>query len=186
MPAISEPLLVVRPLTAEERAAEDDEPRPGTWFGDLLADGRVLSQDDTDALIRRELFSVVADDERAELARLCGRPRDVRAPVADFPRLELWHQRGGLDSDPLVRVLAYRVWGDRDRRWFADRGVRRGEPVTGVRRLGGQPGSDVALARGADSVIGYAEHDAAPGQRVQIDDSPYTEAFQVSDRPRRA
>lgn len=179
-------LLVVRALTADERAAEDDAPRAGTWFGDLLADGRVLSQDDTDALIRRELFGVVSEAERGELFRLCGKPRDVRAAVGEIPRLELWHQRGGVDSDPLVRVLAYRVWGDRDRRWFADRGVREGEPVTAVPRLGGQAGADVALAHGREHVIGHAYHDAAPGQRVQIDDSPYAVTYHVSGRPRRA
>ena len=27
-------------------------------------------------------------------------------------------QRGGIDSDPMVRVLAYRAWKDRDRGWF--------------------------------------------------------------------
>lgn len=182
----SESLLVIRALTADERAAEELAPRAGTWFGDLLADGRALSQDDTDALIRRELFGVVSGDERSELFRLCGRPRDVRAAVDDFPRLELWHQRGGIDSDPLVRVLAYRVWGDRDQRWFVDRGVREGDPVTAVPRLGGQSGSDVALARDREHVVGHAYHDAAPGQRVQIDDSPYAATYHVSGRPRRA
>jgi hypothetical protein len=38
-------------------------------------------------------------------------------------------QRGGIDSDPLVRLLAFRAWGDRDRYWFEDRGVRRGDAV---------------------------------------------------------
>lgn len=183
---MTEPLLVVRALTDDERAAEAEEPRCGTWFGDLLADGRVLGQDDTDALIRRELFSVVSEKERGELFRLCGRPRDVRGAVRDIPRLELWHQRGGIDSDPLVRVLAYRVWGERDQRWFEDRGVRKGEAVTAVARLGGESGSDAALAREREHVIGHAWHDAAPGQRVQIDDSPYAVAYQVSGRPRRA
>lgn len=102
-------VLVDRELTPEERAAHDAQPRPGIWVGDLGADGRVLSQADTDALIRARLVHHVPRPEVRQLAH--------GSYLPTFHALAT-RQRGGIDSDPLVRLLAYRAWGDRDRRWF--------------------------------------------------------------------
>ena len=49
-----------------------------------------------------------------------------REAVADKPRPGVRYvgvgghveQRGGIHSDPLVRLLAYRKWANRDRAWF--------------------------------------------------------------------
>lgn len=103
-------VLVDRDLTPDERAAYDEPPRPGIWVGDIGADGRALSQEETDALIRVRLVHHV---DRREVRQL--------APGSYMPVFHTLatRQRGGIDSDPMVRLLAYRAWGDRDRRWFA-------------------------------------------------------------------
>lgn len=111
-------LLPDRPLTSEERAAHDEDPRPGVWAGQLSCDLREFSQDETDALIRRELLDSVVIADHDQIRSLVGAPAVVDtgrvAGVNPWARC----QRGGIDSDPLVRLLAYRAWGDRDRRWF--------------------------------------------------------------------
>jgi hypothetical protein len=43
---------------AAERAAIANSPRSGTWFADPGADGRWLTQEHTEALIRAELLSL--------------------------------------------------------------------------------------------------------------------------------
>jgi hypothetical protein len=129
-------ILGVRALTPEECAARDEWPRPGILLGGLGLDDslrRTFTQDETDTLIRRDLIVHTEPGERHELARIVGAPCDV---VIKSTRCAGLHvapvsQRGGIDTDPLVRLLAYRAWGDRDRRWFADRGVRKGDRVTG-------------------------------------------------------
>ena len=118
-------LFDVRELTPEERAAYDDDPRPGVWTAELGADLRVLTQDQTDALIRGELLHVAAPAEREQvLAAVGGRYglRPVRVAAARDLVRNITRQRGGIDSDPLVRLLAYRAWGNRDRRWPELRG----------------------------------------------------------------
>jgi hypothetical protein len=117
--------LLDRPETPEDREAERDEPRPGVWAGEPRADLRALTQDETDLLIRREL---VASASSADVM-------NVIAAVGGVVEMPPWHspvprcQRGGIDSDPLVRVLARRAWGDRDREWFELRGVWKGDHV---------------------------------------------------------
>jgi hypothetical protein len=123
-------LFDVRELTPEERAAHDEDPRPGVWTAELGADLRVLTQDQTDALIRGELVHVAAPAEREHVLAVVGGwdgLRSVRVAAAPDLVREITRQRGGIDSDPLVRLLAYRAWGDRDRRWPELRGEP-GEP----------------------------------------------------------
>jgi hypothetical protein len=113
-------LLADRALTDDERAVRDDPPRPG-----ILIDGRarhMFTQDETDALIRAELLACVEPSERDVLIRLVGLPREVilYSTPNGGPQIAATCQRGGIDTDPLVRVLAFRAWGDRDRWWFWD------------------------------------------------------------------
>ena len=115
-------ILLDRPLTPEERAAHDEDPRSGVWARESGADLRLLTQEETDELIRSELaLEASAPNERSEVQRMIG---GSGAWLVNPPATK---QRGGIDSDPLVRLLAYRAWGDRDRQWFetagrADRG----------------------------------------------------------------
>jgi hypothetical protein len=157
-------LLPDRDLTPDERAAHDEEPRPGTWFGDPGADGRGLTQDETDLLVRRELARMTQDLAEHEqiLQAIGGRASPV---LLDSAGLVASAQRGGIDSDPLVRLLAFRAWGDRDTRWFEQRGVRKGERITGG------PLTPVALASRGDRTLwdGTAMHAALPGQPVLVD-----------------
>lgn len=114
-------LLAARDLTPDERAAHDEDPRPGIWTAELGADLRALTQEQTDALIRSELVHVAAPAEREEvLAAIGGWGGFGSVCVAIAPDLvrDITRQRGGIDSDPLVRLLAYRAWGNRDRRWL--------------------------------------------------------------------
>lgn len=167
-----------------ERIAIAEVERPGSWFGEDSADGRMLIQEATDMLIRDELWREVAPatppDERDELLGILGAPQVVLLPSLLHPRnahpdlTDRFHvatvQRGGIDSDPLVRLLAYRAWGDRDRRWFEDRGVRTGERVSDP-GFWTDPESPpiVALARPGELVIGSALHDARPGEQADIE-----------------
>jgi hypothetical protein len=112
---------------AAERAAIACVERPGTWFGDLGGDGRFLTQEQTDYLIRRELLDITDAVDRADLRRAIGAVPRVIIPVP--PNWLASRQRGGIDSDPLVRLFAHRAWRDRDRRWFEDHGVRRDDPI---------------------------------------------------------
>ena len=107
-------------LTAEERAAIADEARPGVWIENGLdGDGRELTQDQTDALIGRELYRQCPSDQLGTLTSIAGPLRETRM---EYPgphgAITALTQRGGIHSDPLVRLLAFRAWGDRDRRWF--------------------------------------------------------------------
>jgi hypothetical protein len=138
-------LLPTRMMTPEERAAHDEAPRPGAWIGDDEADGRELSQHETDALIRASLLrsaplavalqlrALVGEGYLVQMA-VDGGHHDVvssdttqggivgRRMAAPKQVVLATHQRGGIDSDPMVRLLAYRAWGDRDRRWFEREG----------------------------------------------------------------
>jgi hypothetical protein len=98
--------------------AHDEDPRPGVWAGEPGADLRKLTQDQTDALVRWELWFSASPADRDDVAKMIGQRHAVRLPVAGFERSDgrlASCQRGGIDSDPLVRLLAYRAWGDRDR-----------------------------------------------------------------------
>jgi len=116
------PLLAERPVTDDERAAVADDPRSGIWAGEPNADRRVLTQDQTDTLIRAELFAHLRVGDVAawkELVGFVGEPRVVELKVGGPQLAVICHaQRGGIDSEPLVRLLAFRAWGDRDRWWF--------------------------------------------------------------------
>jgi hypothetical protein len=95
--------------------------------------------------------------------QIIGRPRCLMVGVLPN-RSPAGQQRGGIDSDPLVRLLAWRAWGDRDRQWFEERGVRKGDEVT---RLPGRAPS-IAAAWSGDGVIGIAAHDAQPGEEIRV------------------
>lgn len=122
-------LLDERELTAAERQAIADEPRPGVWIDTVVtvkvdgppievrpnvSDGRTLTQDETDTMIARELFRERSTSDQ-ETKRLVSTwlTRGIY-----FNGVEPTQQRGGIHSDPLVRLLAYRAWGERDRQWF--------------------------------------------------------------------
>jgi hypothetical protein len=172
-------------LTPDERAAHDEDPQSGSCFGPDGADSYLISQSDTDILIRVELWSQASPDARAQLEALIGVPRWRPGWITD-PMVPTTYQRGGIDSDPLVRMLAYRAWGDRDRRWFEDHGVRSGDIVaaTGRDRRGS---IKVALAWNAEARFGRAMADAHPGEIVEverIDMAAPPERCRVTDRTR--
>jgi hypothetical protein len=181
--------LLDRDPTPEDTEAEHDEPRPGVWAGEDGADLRRLTQDETDALIRAELWQTAMPLE--DLTAAVGSPSGLRlqtprASALGGIRMSVaTTQRGGIDSDPLVRVLARRAWGDRDRQWFELRGVRRGEAVRTV-PIPGPPrsGSSVVLAWPGERSFGVAQYDAAPGERVHVSDSTGVGSFDVGDRLR--
>lgn len=190
---IESPPLLDRDPTPEDFEAERDLPRPGVWAGEHGADLRRLTQDETDALIRAELYwkhALPAERERVYAAigappqGPAGLRLDARDARGQRPWLEC--QRGGIDSDPLVRVLARRAWGDRDRQWFELRGVRKGEAVRTVSIPGPAPrsGSSVVLAWPNERSFGVAQYDAAPGERVHVSDNTGVGSFCVSDRLR--
>lgn len=196
-------------LLEAERTAIADAERPGSWFGEDGADGRMLTQEATDMLIRDELWREVAPTtspaEREELLGILGAPQVVLLPSplrstrSDPDLTDRFHvanvQRGGIDSDPLVRLLAFRAWGHRDRRWFEDRGVRQGERVSDPDFWQEPDASPViGLARPGELVLGNALHDARPGEQLWIRSFAHDrdmrrgrydrESFRVSDRPR--
>lgn len=171
--------LLDRDITPEDLEAERDVPRPGVWAGQLGADLRSLTQDETDALIRAELVQCsIATGETDEIRRVVG--GTVRYVRFQDHASTAGCQRGGIDSDPLVRVLARRAWGDRDRTWFDLRGVRKGDPVS-------EDGTRVARTRPGERVIGKALTDAQTGAEVLIgalDDPSRFRISRVSDRLR--
>jgi hypothetical protein len=122
--------LLDRDPTPEDLEAERDQPRPGVWAAEHVADLRALTQDQTDYLIRYELCQLTPPTELAAMLEALGMAAwwTANSPPSWALRLEkcaAHRQRGGIDSDPLVRVLARRAWGDRDRQWFEVRGVRK-------------------------------------------------------------
>jgi hypothetical protein len=150
-------------------AATDGEvARPGVWAGEDGADLRKLTQAQTDALIRGELIRSAPAAERAALIRDFGEPREVVMPSSKpaGTSAACHVQRGGLDSDPRVRALAHRAWGDRDAQWFGLRGVHKGEGV-----MGG-PLTPVSPARRHQMYDGRALQDGRPGDVIEVDYGP--------------
>lgn len=102
-----------------------------------VGDGRALTQHETDQLIALEIdtgcWSVVARVDHAstdaQVSTEVGQPELLVAQALELAAItsvvgpvslgavEAHRQRGGIHSDPLVRLLAFRVWGDRDRAW---------------------------------------------------------------------
>ncbi|HET7504300.1 MAG TPA: hypothetical protein VFK02_24935 [Kofleriaceae bacterium] len=159
-------LFPERDLTREERAAHDDDPRPGSCFAPLTGVSHMVSQSDTDLLIRVELWSHAPGSARSMFEELMGIPRWRPGAITD-PMVPTTYQRGGIDSDPFVRLLAYRAWGNRDRRWFDERGVRAGDLVAQILDAG-RRGTWVARARPGEPVIGEVVAAARPGELVEI------------------
>ena len=119
-------LLAARVMSPEEHVAHDEDPRPGVWAGEYAADLRTLTQEETNTLVRYELWIGAPREDKLELERALGKPDGVWVGKVDGLDRRAWEQRGGIDSDPLSRLLAYRAWGDRDRKWFEPRGYYRG------------------------------------------------------------
>jgi len=172
---------------AAERAAHDEEPRPGVWAVEPSADLRALTQDETDILIRAELASwlPLSSPEHAEVEQIIGRPRCLMLGVPPN-RSQATQQRGGIDSDPLVRILAWRAWGDRDRRWFDERGLRRGDRITLLRDHRDRWRFLLAAAYPGERAACVAEQDARPGTEIRIEDHGQVIIARVSARVREA
>jgi hypothetical protein len=119
-------LLVERDLTPQEREAVADEPRAGVWvetdaptYPHEAGDGRELTQDQTDCLIVTELGLATDEPFNEFVALVDPWVRPVYLASANPVRMhDARQQRGGIHSEPLVRLLAFRTWGDRDRKWF--------------------------------------------------------------------
>jgi hypothetical protein len=165
-------LLDANPTTPEGEAKElaihdDQNPRPGVWAGESGADLRLLTQEETDLLIRSELIIMAGVHDQETIAMACGYSTvgDVKA-VAVGSRIA-YRQRGGIDSDPLVRLLAHRAWGDRDRQWFELRGVRTGDKVAHVRPTYNTGEFHIARSWHPVEEVGHALADARPGEIVQ-------------------
>lgn len=160
--------LLDRPSTPEDFEAEREAPRSGLWAGEPGADLRRLTQDQTDALIRYELYRYAYVGELADIVSACGGQPGMLllegVPEGAIQRAAI--QRGGIDSDPLVRILARRAWGDRDRQWFDLRGVRKGDRLI-FDRLD-QVASDLWGVRNGWHAGAVARHDARPGESVAI------------------
>lgn len=127
-------------------------PRPPAYRTGNGFDEHQLDQYETDMLIAYELWqrfgwcdSSVSD----EITRIIGSPamiaieigvgrwNGVGKPTSEYAMCYATEQRGGIHSDPLVRLLAYRTWGERDRMWGVARVACRSLPVatkTGGRR----------------------------------------------------
>lgn len=172
MPSRAPAPLLDRDPSPQDIEAERDQPRPGVWAGEAGAGLRALTQDETDALIRAELVFAAGFGHSAEVAKACGFRNigDVKLLMFGTPpdRCAARIQRGGIDSDPLVRVIARRAWGERDRRWFELRGVRKGDQVTLVAAA---VDADAAVAwpgNPNDHIHGVALSDARPGERVDV------------------
>lgn len=129
--------ILDRHPTDAERDALNDEPRPGVWIQQLPnteigpGDGRELTQSETDALIACEIRSGMAgklnvaeyDDLIGILQRFApqgGMLTMERHDTADIDQRMAYQQRGGIHSFPLLRLLAFRLWGERDRAWGPD------------------------------------------------------------------
>jgi hypothetical protein len=96
-----------RDLTDEERAAIADEPRPGRW----ALSSRELSQHGTDVAIVAELWRDWRNGPIYEIVAPWLTHSDETTVSGGYHA----QQRGGNHSDPLVRLLAFRAWGNRDR-----------------------------------------------------------------------
>lgn len=193
-------------VQAAERAAVAMAERPGSWFGDDCADGRMLTQEQTDMLVRAELWREVGyrGDASGELSGIlgpAGEQRMLELTMAPDPthwsayKVRGTTQRGGIDSDPLVRLLAHRAWGDRDVRWFTDHGVRNGESVASVRFSYGPRDREThpqrcALVWSRERSIGVALADGRPGETIAVryaisnQFGPMIVRYRIGDRPR--
>lgn len=181
-------LLPDRPLTQEEDVARSEDQRPGVWAGEASADLRGLTQEQTDVLIRFELINfALRPDERNDVCAVVGSHTWLDRVLGKDAIAQ--SQRGGIDSDPMVRLLAFRAWGDRDRRWFELRGVRAGETVHIVElRMPVAPVDVlyplVSRRQAGETQTGMAMSDAGPGQLVVVDTVFGDVTCRVSDRLR--
>jgi hypothetical protein len=119
-------LLLERDLTAEERQAIADEPRPGVWIQDAqgpgysmqpTGDGRALTQHETNILIGLELWMGSHYPDNHDIEAALGYRGSTTIDLPDIEGGFAFQQRGGIHDDPLIRLIAFRKWGERDRRW---------------------------------------------------------------------
>ncbi len=153
-------LLDRDPVPGEVEASHDD-PRRG-WSTDGL---HQFTQDETDILVRSELHGHgslpdvldEADMRKAALGEHRGIEYVDAYQTAQHGRTWMAsasEQRGGIDSDPLVRLLAFRAWGDRDRsRGDVDAIVERYRVKLGLR-----PWSEFALSASDLQEAGWHGH----------------------------
>src|SRR5689334_16335453 len=133
----SVPILEERDLADDERAITAEEARPGVWVEEysgfrgrprVVGDGRLLTQFQTDCLIVIELLDTAIG--RPEEARVQETVRSIYPSTTAMPRLTWFdrgftrmavarRQRGGIHSEPVIRLLAFRAWQHRDRKWRA-------------------------------------------------------------------
>jgi hypothetical protein len=125
-------ILDERAITEDERAAVADEARPGVWFEEniepqlnlrpLRGDAQPLDQEQTDALIVGELSRRDGGARLAEVRQIAQvwltNPSPIFMGEQRRDRDVAFQQRGGIHSDPLVRLYAFRAWENRDRAWF--------------------------------------------------------------------
>jgi hypothetical protein len=174
--------VALHPPTANvagERSALLDFVRPGSWFGaGWDPDGRMLTPEQTDYAIIYMLHQLTDPLDAAEL-------RCITGPLQSAATYQC--QSGGIHHDPLVRLLAFRAWGDRHRYWFDERGVRKGDRVRRLPAPVFELEPCVGRAWPGEPSFGPACADALPGQRVEVEaprDSPPLTLFLVADRPR--
>jgi len=166
--------LLDRESSDADLVAQRDEPRPGVWAGEDDADLRALTQEQTDYVIGYELYQRTPPAERPEMRAIVGELLNPEGHWALKIGSRYAHrQRGGIHSEPLVRILAHRAWGDRDRQWFELRGVRKGEAVRvlEVRHTGGRDAywaSELLIAVGhpRERSCGVVLEDGRPGELV--------------------
>ncbi len=119
----------------DEIAAGQVDQRPGVLYVHLHAaplsqlswNDRQTTQDETDALIIGELADKCPTVEREDFLKLVttlgvypkmpSRELYIAAGSRSAEFAAFHEQRGGIHSEPLVRILAYRMWGDRDRKF---------------------------------------------------------------------
>ena len=119
-----EPVSILDRFTeADHAVARDEQARPGAWFQEKdypRGDGRPLSQHETNLLIVSELSRRLEPHDAALLQTHIERQQvglDEQQHGALAIYREATAQRGGIHDDELVRLLAFGVWGDRDRQW---------------------------------------------------------------------
>lgn len=103
-----------RALSPDEQAAIDMVENAGVFARFTITENRPLDQHETNCMIADEVHVAIyqRDGARAATASL-----GIIGPWINKVPKHWGHQRGGIHSDPLVRLFAYRCWNDRDRFW---------------------------------------------------------------------
>lgn len=187
-------LLNTRDLTADERIVIADEPRNGVWWQPSWmlggpADKRPLTQEQTDQLIALELRDVYNDFPHGDVFKLTEHykpaplsltariirpepemryvpPEDRRlSPSFTFARTA-HRQRNGIHSEPVIRLLAFRAWGNRDREWQSTIDAL----IRAVERVHGRVRTDTVRIRCIEAVQQMYRATNEPRARAFFDD----------------